>query len=193
VIVSAGTLPKPWDSRPDIRSWDAATGQPIGQLTGPMRRVYTVATGRPAGRDAIAAGSNDHTVQIWDAVTGQPLVELSHPDLVHAVAVGQAGGRDIIVAGIEDHTVGVWDRPDGSYRGRQFHGHTDAVTAVAIGRARGHDVTVSGSLDCTVHVWNPDGTVETVIDMAGPVNALYLSDDGRLCATTENAICLFDS
>ncbi|MFV2178329.1 WD40 repeat domain-containing serine/threonine protein kinase [Actinomadura sp. LOL_016] len=99
-----------------VRLWNAATGEPTGQvLTGHTYGVLSVAFApQPiSGRLALASGSSDKAVRLWDAATGEtigtPLT--GHPGWVVSVAFAPqpVDGRLLLAAGVGDGPVRLWD------------------------------------------------------------------------------------
>ena len=79
-----------------LRVWDAATGEPIGELLTGYTGVTAVAVGRAGTREIIVATLDNRMVQVWDALTLQPVGypvsgHSGHGPPVDGVAVGDLG------------------------------------------------------------------------------------------------------
>ena len=89
--------------------WDAATAEPLHQLTGHTGGVRAVAWSPDGTR--LLTGGDDSTVRVWDAATAEPLHQLTgHTGGVWAVAWSPDGTR--LLTG-DDSTVRVWDATSG--------------------------------------------------------------------------------
>ena len=99
-----------------VRLWDAATGQPLGQVWQGHSAAVTSVAFSPDGK-RVVSGSEDNTVRRWDAATGQPLGQAwqGHSATVASVAFSPDGKR--VVSGSEDNTVQLWDAEDAPVRG----------------------------------------------------------------------------
>jgi WD40 repeat protein len=92
-----------------VRVWDAATAEPLHQLTGHIGGVRAVAWS-PDGTRLLTGGYGG--ARVWDAVTAEPLHQLTgHTDWVQAVAWSPDGTR--LLTGGDDGTVRVWDATSG--------------------------------------------------------------------------------
>jgi len=88
------------------RTWDAATGQPIGTPMRHQHQVYAVAFS-PDGETALT-GSWDNTARLWDVVTGRPLgLPLRHDGVVYSVAFSPDGKS--VLTGSTDSTARLWE------------------------------------------------------------------------------------
>ena len=91
----------------EVRVWDAATGEPVGQpMTGRTGSVWSVAYS-PDGK-RIASASDDFTVRLWDTDTGQPVGGplRGHTQTVKSVAFSPDG--NFLVSGGYDKTLRLW-------------------------------------------------------------------------------------
>ena len=90
-----------------IRLWDAATGQPVGNLGGHEAPVTALAFS-PDSLHLVSSGGNDGTVRLWDASSWQPM--RGHEDAAWAAYFHD--GRHI-ASGSWDKTVRWWDAATG--------------------------------------------------------------------------------
>src|SRR5262249_31254010 len=136
-----------------LRSWDAATGEPVWSVRADdlMAVAYS-----PDGRQ-LATGAEDGTVKLWDAVTGQALRTLpGHTDFVRCVSFHRDCKR--LASGSLDGTVRLWDAATGQ-EVRALKGHVGAVYSVAFSpdgtrlAAAGRD---GASLVGTMCIWDTE-------------------------------------
>ncbi len=115
VRTAAIWLPAPADEKPDgqpfeIKVWNAATGEPLAEMSG-TGRVLTL-TFSPDGR-WLAAG-NDDQLRVFDWAAGReafaPL--RSHGSKITAIAFRPDGGR-VASGGVNDAEIHIWDSRDG--------------------------------------------------------------------------------
>ncbi|MFS8097336.1 pentapeptide repeat-containing protein [Lentzea alba] len=96
---------------------DAATGEPIHELTGHVGSV-SAAAWSPDGTRVIT-GSDDQTARIWNATTGEEIHNLvGHTDWVLNVSWSPDGTR-VLTTG-DDNTVRIWDAATGGPGGPTF-------------------------------------------------------------------------
>jgi hypothetical protein len=179
----------------DQTVWDAATGQPVGQLlTGHTGWVLSVAFSPDGHR--IVSGGVDKTVRVWDAATGQPVSPplTLHTDEVSYVAFSRDGTR--IASGGDDGMVRLWDAVTGKPVGQPLTGHTSRVLSGAFS-PDGHRIA-SGGFDGTVRVWDaatgkPVGNPLT--GHTGEVFSVAFSPDGHRIASGswDNTVRVWDA
>ena len=166
----------------EVRRWDAATGEPIGEpRPGHVFIIPDMAAGRVGGRDVIATAGWDRTVRLWDAATGDAIGEplTGHTDKVTCVAIGRAGGRDIIVSGGWDAALRVWDA-DADQLGDPLPGHIGNVTSLASGRIGDRDVLVTAGFDGGIRICDAEsGRLIAAQPQAEAYTAVIVSADGR--------------
>ncbi len=195
------------------RSWDAATGQPIGDLR-------PEATGQPVGGDErpygahdtvdtvaispdgrrLVTGHRDGTVRLWDVDTGQQVGDpLTAPGVSIADSVAFSPDGKRIVAGCSDSdgvSVRVWDAETGRPVGQPMTGHTKWVQSVAFS-PDGKRV-VSGSGDRTVRLWDADTGQPIGPPLTGhtaPVESVAFSPDGKrvVSGSRDTTVRLWDA
>lgn len=134
--------------------------------------------------EQIAAGTQDHTVEIWDTVTGRSLRTLSgHTRSVYTVAFW---GNSLVASGSGDGTVKLWDIKSGKCL------LTIDNIAVVYTVVFSHDGKQVASAGREVKTW--DATTGTLIhtyksEKATGVAAVAYSHDDTLIATvSENTV-----
>ncbi|MGH8909640.1 MAG: WD40 repeat domain-containing protein [Egibacteraceae bacterium] len=154
-----------------VQLWDAATGDPLGRLTGHTAEVRDVAFS-PDDK-TLASASADGTVQVWDLATGtqigQPLA--GHIDVVFGVTFSPDGNtaqsiRCLPNRGNSNGTLRLWNADTGQPVGLPLTGHTGAVWGVAF-NPDGKTAASAGE-DGTVRVWpvTVDGWVRQACTVA---------------------------
>jgi len=113
-----------------IRLWEAAGGQPIGELRGHVGPVRSVAFGHLDRVPVIVSGGSDNTVRVWDAVSLQALhnPRMTHDGPVMSVAIGQIRGRVMLASGGRDQAIRIWD----AEMGEPWHAVDIAATAHSV-------------------------------------------------------------
>ncbi|HET9255983.1 MAG TPA: hypothetical protein VFO16_12380 [Pseudonocardiaceae bacterium] len=80
-------------------------------------RVNAVCQVRGGGRELLACGGSDGTVQIWDPATGALERTLEgHAGWVNGVCPIHVKGREVLASAGDDDTVRIWDPVTGVQR-----------------------------------------------------------------------------
>ncbi len=159
---------------PNIRLWDAITGQLIYTYMGHQDPVMAVAIS-PDGR-WLVSGSRDNTLKHWDIATGKYThTYTGHKALFRAIAIAPDGKW--LVSGSGDKTLKRWD-----ITGKCIHtyiGHQGSISAVSI--APDGKWFVSGSGDNTLKCWNmfTDQCTHTYTGHKSAIRAVQIAPDGN--------------
>jgi WD40 repeat protein len=130
----------------NVELWDAATGQPAGELTGHTAQVRAIAW-TADGTTIATSGGDDCTVRLWDAATRQQTARLAGHTGTASHIVWSPDGSAIATVGVSDQTVRLWNAATGEQTG-QVVGHDGGARAIA---------------------WHPDGATIVVADTGGAV------------------------
>jgi WD40 repeat protein len=137
-----------------VQQWDTATGKRIsgefhGNLSGPMRAVYTPDSTR------LVVGNSDGWLAVVDAGTGESSQWKAHEGEVQALAVSPDG--KFLVAGGEDRAVSVWD-----LRSLRLLAKWDAAEATITEAVFAPDsrTLAIGDAKGVIQVWNLTGVFE---------------------------------
>jgi WD40 repeat protein len=162
-----------------VRTWDAATGQPVRTFRGHRGSVARVVWS-PNGR-ALASGGQDASVKVWDVATGKCVADLpGRGSPLTALSWSPDGGR--LIASAADHKLTLWDLATTSGRQLRQEG-TGAAFSPRGDRLAVADTYVIRLVDTlttdevfswsiaqvrdAVPVWSPDGTrVASTADFA---------------------------
>jgi WD40 repeat protein len=161
----------------EVRLWDAATGQPLGEPLEASDGVRAVAMAELEGAAVVAAGGGFGTVRLWDAATGRLLRQLQIAGAhARAVALGQMGAQPIVAAGGTAGAVLVWEVDTGAVVGPPL-GVGAPVRGVALARDASDQerlTLVVGRGDGTVEQWDvATGTLSgPVVHVGAEVNAV---------------------
>ena len=179
------------------RVWVLAKNKSQHTLYGHTEAVVAVVIGAgPQGRNLIASGGLDQTVQLWDGATGSRLACWSgHRNRVVAFAFHPAG--TMLASGSWDQRIGLWDL-QGNAAPQFLHGHAAPIECVAFhptGR-----LLASGSWDRIVQLWEiGDGQEKYILrhtlrGNSGGLEMVIFSPDGRLLASCDcdNLVCLWE-
>ena len=138
----------------------------------------------------IASGSHTGDIRLWDSRLNEPIGGplQGHSDWVKFVCFSPDSRW--LVSGSDDMSVRVWDCITGQAAGGPLFGHTDLVWSVCTdGR-----FIISGSRDKTIRIWDftSHTQIGSPIDAGDYVYAVALSNDGRIAAGVERAVCVWD-
>ena len=135
----------------EIRLWDVASGEPVGQpLTNHTADVVSLEFS-PDGKFLVTA-SDDTTARIWDANTWKNLYELpGHTSKLHTARFSP-DSRYIVTAGEwPDTSARVWDTNTGVLLA-VLQGHSGVVKSAAF--SPNSRWVVTASEDGTARVWD---------------------------------------
>src|SRR5271157_2503482 len=167
----------------EIKLWNVATGQPIGQpLIGHTDAVASVAFS-PDGK-TLASGSWDNTIILWDVATGQPIGQPLTGNIgeVHSVVFSPDGKT--LASGSKGQPLILWDVATHQPIGQQFTGNTNEVNSVAF--SPDGKTLASGSSDNTIILWDvatgqPIG--QPLSGHTSTVTSVAFSPDGKTLAS----------
>jgi len=167
----------------EVRLWDVATGQPIGEpLTNHAGTVNSVAFS-PDGRILASGGAGP--VLLWDITAGQPISQ-SIDGLSGAFLAFSPDGK-YLASGGWGRSIRLWDVAKDQPIGQPIEGHAGSVASVAFspdGR-----ILASGSWDDTIRLWDvttgqPIG--QPLTGHTDLVRSVAFSPDGRTLASGGN-------
>jgi len=138
----------------------------------------------------IASGSHTGAIQLWDSKSHMPFGGPLQGHSAWMNSVSFSPDSRWLVSGSDDKMIRVWDCKTGQAVGDPLFGHIDFVWSVCTdGR-----FIVSGSRDKTIRIWD----LATRTQIGWPINtgegvdAVALSNDGRVAAEVRNSICVWD-
>lgn len=161
------------------RTWSAATGKRLNQLSGHTGVVASAAFSPDGSR--IVTASADDTARIWDAATGSELKLLrGHEDAVMGAAFSPDGS--LIATASRDGSGRIWDAATGG----QLHvlsGHKRAVFSAAF--SPDGERVVTASEDATIRIWDvaTGKEIEARSGHEGLIDSAMFSPDGRSIVT----------
>jgi serine/threonine protein kinase len=172
-------------AEPELKVWDAQTGQELPFLKGGARSVAFSPDGKRG-----ASRTSDNTVKVWDAQTGQELLTLKGGG--RSLAFSPDGKR--LASASVVGTVKVWDAQTGQEL-LAFKGHTESVYSVAF--SPDGKRLASSSSDNTVKVWDAQTGQEllTLKGHASYVRSVAFSPDGKRLASAaaDNTVKVWDA
>ncbi|WP_016953058.1 P-loop NTPase fold protein [Anabaena sp. PCC 7108] len=172
---------------------EAGTPEPEKPFAEFESEVYAVAIS-PQGRQRIAVGLADGTVEIWDLLTGGKWSSCKgHTNSVRSVAFSP--DASMVASGSDDNTVRLWDVNTGTAISQPFSGHTSYVNSVAF--SPDGSMVVSGSRDNTIRLWDVNTGEAISQPFSGHTNSVWsvaFSPDGSMVisGSRDNTIRLWD-
>lgn len=177
----------------EVRLWQVADGQEVGQLTGHSSTASSVAFS-PDGK-WFASGGEDGTIILWEVGNNwTATIQING----HEGAVTQltfSADSTKLASSSFDNTIAQWEVPDGKRSGPTLKDHKRGVTSVAWLE---EGFLASGSLDGQIILWNSTtGEIigEPLAGHTAAVRTLAVSPDGvtLAVATTQNMVTLWDT
>jgi WD40 repeat protein len=167
----------------EIRLWNAATGQQVGQpLTGHAGTVSAVAF-NPDGK-TLASGALDGSIMLWDAATGkaigQPLAGQGKP--ITGLAFSSDG---TILAAASDH-IQMWDAATGQPVGQPLAGQGEPITGLAFSS----DGKILGAASDHIQTWDTatrTSVSQPLANLPANVDGVAFSRDGKTLAFVSNS------
>jgi WD40 repeat protein len=167
-----------------ISVWDASTGRQLLRLEGHTAKATTV-DWSPDGGWLVSAGV-DGVLRIWDAATGELRQTATGLFLgkVRSLAWSPDGSR--LASGGEDETVRLWDMAQMPVPSIQ---HTDILSGPqsyvnAVAWLADGQTLLSGGGEYTLYAWDASGQKKDAIPIAGGVEEMACSPDGRQCVVS---------
>ncbi len=178
----AGDLLAAGTTKGEVRVWQAATGQPLFNLTGHTNWVQAVAFS-PDGRCLASAGT-DGAIRWWDTTSGACLRILSGSAERLLSLAFSPEGQWLASAG-SDGAIRIWAVESGDCIS-SLTGHSSWVLSVSFSPDSRH--LASSGQDGTVRLWDVVGgrPVYTFTGHTAPIWSLAFSPDGRLLASASD-------
>jgi WD40 repeat protein len=161
-----------------VQLWDAATGDPVGQVMRHEKAVEAFACSRD--HKLLATAGNDRTARLWDAATGRPIGKpLGHPDRVRALIFSPDG--KVLLTGCHDGVCRFWEVATGLPVGEPLR-HDKGITTIAY--SPDGKTILSGS-ERTARLWDADRRTPVGDKMRHreAVGAAVFSPDGKMIVT----------
>jgi WD40 repeat protein len=181
-----------------IRTWDATTGEQLGELAAHADRVTSTACATIDGARTLASGGLDRVVGVWDPRTGEKQLTLTGPaGSILDVALGHVEGHAIVAAASSDESVWIWNAQSGAVMQRMER-HAGAALCVCFGIVEDVPIIASGSADLTIRIWDcrSGECLYTLNGHSGGVRAIALGhSDGRpllISGGADRTICFWD-
>jgi WD40 repeat protein/tetratricopeptide (TPR) repeat protein len=163
--------------KPDVRVWDANTGQAVAVITEPnVGEVQFSGDG-----SLIATASREKSARVWDALTGRALSDpLPHTDWVFAMDFSQDGKR--LLTASRDYSARIWDWKAKELTGPAME-HDDEVYDVRFHTDNRWVITCTR--DGSLRLWEgkTGKIIAPPIQLGGSLYDVLLTPDGRRVAT----------
>ncbi|HXS62904.1 MAG TPA: P-loop NTPase fold protein, partial [Streptosporangiaceae bacterium] len=180
----------------DIRRWDAATGdglgEPIAGHTVELRALTTWQT--PTGERRLATAGDALTVHRWNPDSGQAIGEpmTGHTGPIRAaIAWTGTDGRPVLATAGDDLTIRRWDAGTGQPVGEPITGHHGPICAITAWTGTdGRQMLATAASDSTIRRWDARTgqpvVSEPMTGHTGPVRAIttWTGSDGRQMLAT---------
>ncbi|GIE99801.1 WD40 repeat domain-containing protein [Paractinoplanes rishiriensis] len=136
-----------------VRLWDPDLGRQSGAAAA-STQVSSLAVVRQGGKELVACGHADGTVQLRSVATGEQVRVLAgHRGPITDLSTLDAFGATLASSGADD-TIRIWRLNAAGQRSSQhpWHGSSTAICAVQLHR---QTLLASGGEQGTVHLWDP--------------------------------------
>ncbi len=166
-----------------IYLWDAATGEPRGQLGDErLGRAMGLALS-PDGSSLAACGLGDYSIRLWDVASRKEVRAFKrHTGFVDYLA-WSANGKLLASSSNDDKAIRLWDVASGKPRG-VIEAKLEGIGNIDLS-PDGKIVAAGSYQDGTIHLWSAD-TGKELLSIATSQNnnfALAFSPDGSILAS----------
>lgn len=162
----------------EVKLWDAATGQPIAELTGQGLAGFSSDGSRVLTQD----GSDGH---LWDGSTGTQVAVLKGDDS-RIVSAAFSPDSKLVATGSYEHTTRVWNAQTGA-AGPVLGGHVGAVSNLYFSPDSARVLGISDWNDPTAQLWDArSGQTIAVLQHDGVIKSIAFSPDGSRILTASD-------
>jgi WD40 repeat protein/serine/threonine protein kinase len=167
--------------RPNIRVWDATTGNELAPFPSDQNAIFIKAVIAPGGQVMASIGGANRLI-LWDFAERRLRVEL--PFSFSSPVVAFSPDARLVAAGATPDAIRIWEVASGRPIS-MLHGHRGGITALAF--TLDGAALVSAGRDGTVRLWGvrPPGEQDILKGHHDGVIRATFSPDGKLLATTE--------